>query len=54
VIAGGRGFTELRSAVRLATIEGSYGSGFCPTYDYKAIGIAAHDKAVQAGAQPSK
>ena len=33
---------------------GAYRTEFYPTYDYKAIGIAAHDKAPQAGAQPSK
>jgi len=33
---------------------GAYRTEFYPTYDYKAIGIAAHDKALQAGSQPSK
>ena len=33
---------------------GAYRTEFYPTYDYKAIGIAAHDRALQAGAQPSK
>jgi hypothetical protein len=35
-------------------IWGSDRTEFYPTYDYKATGIAAHDKAVQAPAQPSK
>src|ERR1700694_1415731 len=33
---------------------GAYRTEFYPTYDYKAVGIAAHDKAQQAGAEPSK
>jgi hypothetical protein len=32
---------------------GAYRTEFYPTYDYKAIGIAAHDKAVQAAPQQS-
>ena len=36
------------------TAWGAYRTEFYPTYDYKAIGIAAHDKALQAGSQPSK
>jgi len=37
------------------TTWGSYRTEFYPTYGFKAIGIAAHDKAVQAQpAQPSK
>ena len=35
------------------TAWGSYRTEFYPTYDYKAIGIASHDKAVQAAPQPS-
>lgn len=33
---------------------GAYRTEFYPTYDYKPIGLAAHDKALQAGAEPSK
>jgi hypothetical protein len=33
---------------------GAYRTEFYPTYDYKAVGIASHDKAQQAGAEPSK
>jgi len=33
---------------------GAYRTEFYPTYDYKAIGQAAHDKALQAVAPPSK
>jgi hypothetical protein len=33
---------------------GAYRTEFYPTYDYKAVGIAAHDKALQAGPAPSK
>jgi hypothetical protein len=33
---------------------GAYRTEFYPTYDYKAIGVAAHDKAIKAGAEPSK
>jgi hypothetical protein len=33
---------------------GAYRTEFYPTYDYKAIGVAAHDKATKAGAEPSK
>ena len=33
---------------------GAYRTEFYPTYDYKAVGLAAHDKALQAGAEPSK
>jgi hypothetical protein len=32
---------------------GSYRTEFYPTYDYKAIGIASHDKAMQAAPQAS-
>ena len=48
--------SRLREVNRILenTAWGSYRTEFYPTYDYKAIGIAAHDKAVQAGAQPSK
>jgi hypothetical protein len=35
------------------TAWGSYRTEFYPTYDYKAIGIASHDKAVQAAPQQS-
>jgi hypothetical protein len=35
------------------TAWGSYRTEFYPTYDYKAIGIAAHDKAVRAAPQSS-
>jgi hypothetical protein len=45
----------LREVNRRGTMAwGAYRTEFYPTYDYKAIGIAAHDKAPQAGAQPSK
>ena len=33
---------------------GAYRTEFYPTYDYKAVGLAAHDKALQAGAEPPK
>jgi hypothetical protein len=33
---------------------GAYRTEFYPTYDYKAVGIASHDKAQQVGAEPSK
>src|SRR5713226_7789319 len=33
---------------------GAYRTEFYPTYDYKAVGIAAHDKALKAGAEPAK
>jgi hypothetical protein len=33
---------------------GAYRTEFYPTYDYKAVGIAAHDKAQQAGTEPAK
>ena len=36
------------------TAWGSYRTKFYPAHDYKAIGIAAHDKAMQAPAQSSK
>ena len=48
--------SRLREVNRILenTAWGSYRTEFYPTYDYKATGIAAHDKAVQAPAQPSK
>jgi len=33
---------------------GAYRTEFYPTYDYKAVGMAAHEKALQAGAAPAK
>jgi hypothetical protein len=47
--------SRLREVNRILenTAWGSYRTEFYPTYDYKAIGIAAHGKAVQAPAQPS-
>jgi hypothetical protein len=35
------------------TAWGSYRTEFYPTYDYRATGIAAHDKAQQAAPQQS-
>jgi hypothetical protein len=32
---------------------GAYRTEFYPTYDYRAVAIAAHDKAQQADAEPS-
>jgi hypothetical protein len=48
--------SRLREVNRLfeSMAWGAYRTEFYPTYDYKAIGIAAHDKALQAGSQPSK
>jgi hypothetical protein len=48
--------SRLREVNRILenTAWGSYRTEFYPTYDYKPTGIAAHDKAVQAPAQPSK
>lgn len=47
--------SRLREVNRIleTTAWGSYRTEFYPTYDYKAIGIAAHDKAQQAAPQPS-
>jgi hypothetical protein len=47
--------SRLREVNRILenTAWGSYRTEFYPTYDYKAIGIAAHDKAVQAAPQSS-
>ncbi len=33
---------------------GAYRTEFYPTYDYRAVGIAAHDNAQQTGAEPSE
>jgi hypothetical protein len=33
------------------TAWGSYRTGFCPTWDYKAIGVAAHRKVQQGGTE---
>jgi hypothetical protein len=33
---------------------GAYRTEFYPTYDYKAVGIASHDKALKADAEPAK
>jgi len=33
---------------------GTYRTVFYPTYDRRAVGIAAHDNAQQAGAEPSE
>jgi hypothetical protein len=33
---------------------GAYRTAFYPTYDRRAVGIAAHDKTQQAGAEPSE
>jgi hypothetical protein len=48
--------SRLREVNRIMenTAWGAYRTEFYPTYDYKAIGVAAHDKAQQAGAEPSK
>jgi hypothetical protein len=45
--------SRLREVNRILenTAWGSYRTGFYPTHDYKAIGIAAHEKTQQGGAE---
>jgi len=48
--------SRLREVNRLFenTAWGAYRTEFYPTYDYKPTGLAAHDKALNAGAEPAK